>query len=163
MLSVAENWNSRVVEFVIEGGAKVIDESGGVRSTSQVHVAGVPSLFPAESTALTRKICGPSESPFTSNGLEHVENPEPSTSHSNPTTSASGDENWNANDVDDVTDGGHAETDVSGGVVSIVKDTATATEVFPALSIALTSNVCGPSAKVDVNGEVHVTHPPPST
>jgi hypothetical protein len=45
------------------GGDAVIVVSGSVRSIVQAWVAGVASVFPAKSVALTSKVCEPAASP----------------------------------------------------------------------------------------------------
>ena len=44
-----------------EAGPEVMVVSGAVVSTVQVRLAGVPSVWPAASVALTWKVCEPSE------------------------------------------------------------------------------------------------------
>ena len=58
---------------------------GSPVSTVHVNDAGVESLFPTASTALTSNVCSPSERPVMSLGEEQLaeENAPPSSEHSN--------------------------------------------------------------------------------
>lgn len=62
-LSLEAKMKLAIVEVVIAAGPSVIQVSGGVVSAGaaivQVQVAGVGSMFPAASTALTSKLCAP--------------------------------------------------------------------------------------------------------
>jgi hypothetical protein len=62
--SLEENENVALAELLGLGGPATIVVSGGVRSIVQVRVAGLPSVFPAASVALTWKVWLPSPSPL---------------------------------------------------------------------------------------------------
>jgi hypothetical protein len=62
--SLATKLKLAVVWFVTAGGpGLVIVVFGGVRSITQVCVAGLASVFPAGSVARTSKVWGPAPSP----------------------------------------------------------------------------------------------------
>ena len=69
------------VAMVPEGPESIV-VSGGVVSTVKVRVAGVGSVLPAASVALTSKVWGPSVSAATVSGLEQAEKASLSTRHS---------------------------------------------------------------------------------
>lgn len=72
-----------LVEFVGFAGPAVIVVAGAVRSTTHVAVAGVASVFPAMSVALTEKLCGPLAREFRVWGEVHVIHAVLSSWHSN--------------------------------------------------------------------------------
>jgi hypothetical protein len=70
-LSVALKPRLALVEVVVAGGLEVIVVLGAVvspggttASTVQLRVAGVASVLPAVSVALTEKVCEPTASPL---------------------------------------------------------------------------------------------------
>lgn len=69
--------NLKVPDGLFEGSGGVggsIDTDGAVESITHAYVAGVVSSFPAESDALTRKLCEPSPRPVNVAGEVQFEN-----------------------------------------------------------------------------------------
>jgi adenine deaminase len=62
--SVEEKLKLALAELLGLGGPAVIVVSGATRSIVQLCVAGVASVFPAGSVALTWKLCAPSARPL---------------------------------------------------------------------------------------------------
>ena len=121
------------------GGNVFIVVSGAVASMSQLNDAGVESVLPAASIALTWNECEPSPSGPNVSPLVHVMNAPLSIEHSNVAV-RSADEN--VNDGVGSLDGldGVVSIVVSGDMVSIVQEYESVSEL-PAASDALTSNV----------------------
>jgi len=61
--SLEENVNVAEVDAVVPEGPESIVVSGAVASIVQVRVAGLASVLPAASTALTENVCAPSDRP----------------------------------------------------------------------------------------------------
>ena len=61
--SLDENVNVAELEVVVPDGPESIVVSGAVASIVQVRVAGLASVLPAASTALTENVCAPSDRP----------------------------------------------------------------------------------------------------
>src|SRR4051812_43154399 len=97
--------------------------------------------FPAASVAVTLKVCEPASSGPTVFGLVHVVAVTPSTLHWKLAVF----EAWKAksNDAWFVNGAGCASNVTVGGVVSIVHEAVELPEL-PALSVAVTLNVCEP-------------------
>jgi hypothetical protein len=109
-VSLELNANVGVVSFVGSAGVVSMVVFGAVRSTAQVYVAGVPSVFPAASVARTSNVWLPPASAASVSGEAQDEKLSPSTRHSN---------------VEPVSlelkpNVGVVSLDGSGGVVSIV-------------------------------------------
>src|SRR5918999_1414523 len=120
---------------------------GSVRSIVHVTAAGVPSVLPAASVALTSKVCEPALRPMYDLGEVHDVNAPASSLHSNVepaslevklklgSASLSGSE-------------GEAVIVVCGSVRSIVQvKEAGEASTLPAASVALTSKVWLPAAR----------------
>src|SRR6185436_13260887 len=158
---------------------------GSVVSTVHVNDAGVESLFPTASTALTWNVCSPSERPVMCLGEEQLaeENAAPSSEHSNGVVGCSpllsAPENVNLIELNDVllppvmavppTPLGTVALFivVVGSPVSTVHvNDAGVESLFPTASTALTWNVCSPSERPVMSiGEEHpvVVNAPPSS
>src|SRR6266513_369974 len=137
---------------------------GAVRSTVQVWLAGVASVFPAGSVARTSRVWLPSPSaPVVSGLVQELQLP-PSIRHSNvePGSLAL---NANAGVVSFEGLGGPPSIVVFGAVRSIVHvKLAGVVSVLPARSVARTSKVCVPSpSALVVCGPVQAVQTPPST
>ena len=123
--------------------------------TVQPNDAGVASVFPAGSVALTAKVCGPLARAAVANGDAQAEKAPPSTEHSNVDDSLA--ENIKSPVVSLLGSGGIESIDVWGAAVSTVHaKVAGVGSVFKAASMAATLKVCGPSARTAVaNGDAH--------
>jgi hypothetical protein len=128
-------------------GVAVIDVFGGPVSTVQVRLAGVGSVLPTASVARTCTVWLPSVSPVYVLALVQEANAPASSLHSN-VLPASEDANSKVPLVWFVGLVGPEVMVVCGGVASTVQVyVAGAGSVFPAASVALTSNVCAPSVR----------------
>jgi hypothetical protein len=114
--------------------------------------AGEASVLPAASVARTSNVCAEAARPEYAFGDEHAPQLPPSSRHWNDEPDSVELKSNDADVLDTVPDG-PAVIDVSGGVVSAavtftvhVRDAGEAS-VFPAASVARTSNVCEPFAK----------------
>src|SRR5204863_9610939 len=77
--SLELNANVGVASLSSAGGAESIVVFGAVRSTVHVRLAGVASVFPAESVARTSKVWLPAPSAAVVKGLAQAAQPPPST------------------------------------------------------------------------------------
>ena len=119
--------------------------------------------MPTASIARTWKVCAPPVSAAVVNGELQLANGAASTRHSkrDPGSVA---ENANVGVGTFVRPSGPPASAVSGGVVSTVSArTAGEASTFVAGSVARTSNVCAPSARANVAGELHAANAAPST
>jgi hypothetical protein len=110
------------LEVLVAEGPKLIAVSGGVVSgmkVSMLHVrtAGVASVLPAWSVALTENVCNPSESPVSAFGEEQAANAPVSSLHSK-LEPASLEENSKLAELEVLVAEGPELIAVSGGVVS---------------------------------------------
>jgi hypothetical protein len=138
--------NAASVNLDGSAGVDVMLVSGAARSTAHVCVAGVGSVFPAGSVARTANVCGPSESPVRLLGEPH-EAQAPLSSRHSKVDPLSVEMNEKVAEVALVGSVGADVIAVSGTEVSTNQPTdAGVGSVFPAASVARTSNVCGPSA-----------------
>ena len=137
-----------VSSLVGPAGPPSIAVSGACVSTVHVRLAGDPSVFPAASVARTWKVCSPSASALRTCGLVHEANVPSSSLHSNVAVSFA--EKAKVASVARVDTLGPESIVVSGAAVSTVKLRLAASPVFPAASVARTSNVCAPSASTSV-------------
>jgi hypothetical protein len=127
--------------------------STGVVSTVQVWVAGLASVFPAASFALTSKVCEPSERSLNVLGASQAAKVAPSRLHSK-VESFSVEENSKVAEALFTLPEGPSLMVVSGAVVSTVKVRVAADESsLPAASVAFTSKVLEPAMKVNVSPE----------
>jgi hypothetical protein len=127
------------------GGESVIVVSGAMVSTLHACVAGVGSVLPVASIALTSKVWEPSSSGPNVSPLVQAANGAPSTEHSKVAV-LSGDENVNVGvgSLDGLV--GVVSITVSGARVSTLHAcVAGVGSVLPVASIALTSKVWEPS------------------
>src|SRR5438034_3088863 len=106
-----------LVVAVPSTGLKITGAAGATVSTLQLALAGVGSVFPAESVALTAKVCAPCASPVYVVGEVQATYAALSRLHAN-VDPASFEENENVADVDATVPVGPETIDVSGGVVS---------------------------------------------
>ena len=145
------------------------DGAGGAAATTHVRVAGEPSRLPAASLARTWNVCEPVASDEYDCGEAQATQAPPSRRHSN-VESDSVDENAKLADRVVTVPVGPDAIEVSGGVASSGVDAlivqlreAGDASVFPAASVARTSNVCAPasSAEYDV-GDAQSLHAPAS-
>jgi hypothetical protein len=121
--------------------------SGGVRSTRQVREAGVASVFPAVSVALTSNVCVPSDRASRLTGVVQGAST-PASSRHWKVEPASLAENVNAAEEAFVSAVGPESIVVSGAVASIVHVWAAGVgSLLPAGSVARTWTVCVPSAR----------------
>ena len=153
-----------LVEVVGFAGFAVIVVFGAVRSIVQVKLAGVPSVFPAASVALTWKVCEPAARPLYVCGLVQAAKAAPSSEH------------WKLEPVSvelklklgpvelDGLDGVDVIV-VSGAVSSIVHVyVAGVGSVFPTASVARTWKVCEPAARLlKLRGLVQAANAAPSS
>ena len=140
----------------------MIDVSGGARSIVQVLVAGVASTLPAVSIARTENVWDPLPSSVNDAGDVQAAKEAESSLHSN-VADPSPDVKENEAAPLFTTEGGCAVSVVSGAAVSIDHaNVAGEGSTFPAASTARTDSVCGPSASVNVAGELHDANAPAS-
>ena len=118
--------------------------SGIERSMSQSSKAGLPSMFPASSSALTEKLCGPPLSSVYVFGLEQFSHPALSRLQWKVLL-ASFELKVNVASSEPLSSGGPESIVVSGFDLSMLKESFAGTLVFPAMSLALTSNRYVPS------------------
>ena len=114
------------------------------------RLAALESVLPAESVALTEKVCRPSARFVRTFGGEHGVQPPASSLHSK--LEASVEENSKLATFEVIVPEGPEVIDVSGGVVSTTTASTVHVRVagdgstLPAASFALTENVCAPDA-----------------
>src|SRR3954454_10855996 len=155
--SSAEKPNVGVLSAVVEpsAGPESIVVSGAPRSTSKLRLAGVASVLPALSVARTAKVWRPAERLGVVKGEAQALKAAPSTEHSNVEL-ASSEENSKVGVAVAIVEpsAGPESIVVWGFVTSTVKLwLAGVASVFPAPSVARTSNVCDPSLRtLVVNG-----------
>ena len=122
-----------------------IDVSGAVTSTVNVTLAASASTLPAASLASTRKVCSPSVSSALVNGDAQTESGAWSKAQRKLASSVA--ENAKVGVASFPGSAGPESTAVSGATVSIVHVCEAAVpSTLPAASVAVTANVCSPSA-----------------
>jgi hypothetical protein len=134
---------------------------GGVVSTVHVKLAGAP-VFVAASVAFTWKVCEPSATLVSETGEEQALQAPESSLHWKVALSEAENAKLGAVSFDDAA--GVESKLVVGAVVSIVQAKLAGPPVLLALSVALTSKVCGPGARpVYAAGEVQDAYAAPSS
>jgi hypothetical protein len=141
--SLAVNWKLTVAFVVVAGGAWVMVVFGAVVSIVTERLAGVVSMFPAESIARTWKVWVPVPSAAVVCGDVQDWNDAEPTRHWKVAVSLA--ENSNVGVESFVVPVGPAVMVVCGATLSTVMlRIAGERSMLPAASLARTSNVCGP-------------------
>jgi hypothetical protein len=165
-VSVEAKTNVGVESLVGPLGPEVNDVSGASVSTVKLRVAGLWSVFPAASVARTSKVWAPSASTAVVTGETQPAKAAPSTEHSKVEPDSL-DENAKVGVESGVSPVGPDPIVVCGGVASpactVHEWLAGVASVFPAASVARTSNECEPTPTVYDAGEVHAAKAAPSS
>ena len=131
--------------------------SAGARTTRKVRAAGATSSLPARSRALTSKLWSASTRPLSvtlvadANVLQAPPSRRQAKVRSAGVVIASLPANVNVAVVTAMSPPGPPVMMVSGGVLSTTIARVTTGDSFPAASVAITDNVCAPSASVVVS------------